>query len=85
MSKRIIVGVQVTDRLKEAVDVQKVLTKYGCNIKTRLGLHEVSNTSCSTKGILILELYGAEKECKEFLKKLGAIKGINVKKMVFSE
>ena len=37
----IILGVHITDRLKNAVDVQKVFTEFGCNIKTRVGLHDV--------------------------------------------
>ena len=36
-----IVAVHITDRLKEAVEVQKLLTRYGGQIKTRLGLHEI--------------------------------------------
>ena len=39
--KHIILGVHITDRLKEAVEVQKLLTVFGRYIKTRLGLHEV--------------------------------------------
>ena len=37
MTKRTILGIQVTNRLEKAQDVQHVLTEYGCNIKTRLG------------------------------------------------
>jgi hypothetical protein len=33
----IILGIHVSDRLKNAVEVQKVFTEYGCNIKTRIG------------------------------------------------
>ena len=39
--EHIILGIHITDRLKNAVDVQKVFTEYGCNIKTRVGLHDV--------------------------------------------
>ena len=38
--QHIILGVHITDRLKNAVEVQKVFTEYGCNIKTRIGLHD---------------------------------------------
>jgi len=84
MAKQYIVGVQVTDRMKNAPELQKLLTKYGCNIKTRIGLHEVSGNVCASKGLVVLELIGPDKECNELIKKLGAIKGLNVKKMVFS-
>lgn len=52
--KRIIMGIQIGDREAEAVKVQELLTKHGCIIKTRLGLHEAGNL-CSSKGLIILE------------------------------
>jgi len=85
MAKRIILGVQVTDRLEKAQDVQKILTEYGCNIKTRLGLHEVSNLECSTVGLLIIEAYGDEAEISKMETKLKKITGLVVKKMTFQE
>jgi len=83
MSKRVIMGVQVTDRLKEVPAVQKILSDHGCNIKTRLGLHELDPKSCSPQGLLILELYGKPAELTAMEAKLKKIKGIVVKKMVF--
>ena len=85
MAKRIILGVQVTDRLEKAQDVQKILTEYGCNIKTRLGLHEVSNLECSTVGLLIIEAHGDEAEISKMEAKLKKITGLVVKKMTFQE
>jgi len=82
MGKHILVGVHVTDRLKKAVEVQKLFTEYGCNIKTRLGLHEVENV-CSPNGIVILEMYGDDTVCFELADKLAAIEGIEVQKMIF--
>ena len=38
--KHIIFGVHVTQRVDNVPAVQAVLTKYGCNIRTRLGLHD---------------------------------------------
>ena len=54
-----ILGLHLTDRVKEAIKVQDVLTKFGCSIKTRLGLHDVNDDVCSTNGIIILELCGS--------------------------
>jgi hypothetical protein len=85
MAKRTILGVQVTNRLERAQDVQQVLTEYGCNIKTRLGLHEVSGSECSTVGLLIVETYGDRAEIQQMEAKLKKIKGLVVKKMVFQE
>jgi len=83
MAERTILGVQVTNRLENILDVQKILTEYGCNIKTRLGLHDVSESHCSTVGLLILETYGDEADILQLESKLGQMKGLTVKKMVF--
>lgn len=85
MAKTIVVGVHITNRLKKAQAVQKLLTEYGCNIKTRIGLHEVSDNFCATNGLLLLELAGDAKKCGELVNKLTAIEGLEVKKMVFTK
>ena len=36
----IVLGIHITNRLQKAAEVQKLFTEFGCNIKTRLGLHE---------------------------------------------
>lgn len=84
MAKKTVLGVQISNRVTSVPAVQKVLTKYGCNIKTRLGLHEVDQDSCSTAGLLILETFGQQKQIKEFEEALKAVKGVVVKKMVFN-
>jgi hypothetical protein len=83
MTKRIVLGIQVTNRVEKIPDVQKILTEYGCNIKTRLGLHEVSKSVCSALGLLLLDTYGDEAEILEMEKKLKRVKGLVVKKMTF--
>ncbi len=83
MSKRIVLGIQVTNRVAEVMTVQKVLTEHGCNIRTRLGLHEVSSKVCSPTGLLILDTFGDEAEIAALEKKLKKIKGLVVRKMVF--
>ena len=83
MEKRIVLGVQVTDRVKDIPDVQKILTEYGCNIRTRLGMHEVSKKSCSPVGLLILDTFGDEADILTMEKKLKKVKGLIVRKMVF--
>ena len=83
MTKRIVLGIQVTNRVEKIPDVQKILTEYGCNIKTRLGLHEVSKSVCSALGLLLLDTYGDEADILEMEKKLKRVKGLVVKKMTF--
>jgi hypothetical protein len=78
-----ILGVHVTDRLREAAQVQKLLTEYGQNIKTRLGLHEINPEGLSPQGLLLLELVGDEAVCQGLAGKLGAVPGIEVQRMIF--
>lgn len=51
-----IIGIKINNRLESAIAVQEILTKYGCVIKTRIGLHEELNGQCSPKGLIILEI-----------------------------
>lgn len=82
MEEYIIIGVRISDRLQNAASVQKILTDYGCNIKTRVGIHEASDGVCATNGVLLLQIYGGEAIADAMLAKLAQIKGINAKKMV---
>jgi len=79
----IILGIHVTNRLKEAVDVQRVFTEYGCNIKTRVGLHDVDEHSCSGSGIVLIEFFGSDADAAAMADKLNAVDGVHVQKMVF--
>ena len=84
MEEKRILGVLITDRKKEAGEVQKVLTKFGCSIKTRLGLHEASDETCSNEGLILLELTGEYKEMDNLEKELESIEGTQTKKMTFN-
>lgn len=79
----IVLGIHVTDRLKNAVDVQKVFTEYGCNIKTRVGLHDVDADVCSPSGVVLIEFFGAGDEALAMMAKLNEVEGVIVQKMVF--
>jgi hypothetical protein len=81
--KHIILGVHITDRLKEAVEVQRLLTAFGVHIKTRLGLHEIQEKAAGPNGLLILEMVGGDKPAKDLAKKLGKLKGVEVKSFTF--
>jgi hypothetical protein len=83
MGKKIILGVNITNRTKNVLEIQKILTAYGCNIKTRLGLHEVNPEACSPSGLLLLEMIGDKKAILEMADKLSKVTGVQVKKMVF--
>ena len=79
----IILGIHVSDRLKNAVDVQKVFTEYGCNIKTRVGLHDVDANVCSPSGVVLIEFFGSDAEATAMKAKLDEVEGVHVQKMVF--
>jgi len=84
LQDHIIVGVHITDRVTHARDVQDVLTKYGCNIKTRLGLHEVGEgKTCSLNGLLVLEFVGTKTKCAALCRQLKAVVGVDAKTMTF--
>lgn len=82
-ARHIVLGVHITDRVHHVRDVQNVFTEYGCSIKTRLGLHSVSEDFCSPNGLVLLEMAGPEKPVFEMIEKLKAIQGVDVQKMVF--
>ncbi len=84
MSKKIILGIEQEQRIETATAVQSILTEYGCHIKTRLGLHHAAADSCSSKGLILLELADhVDKEADELEGKLKEIKGIVIKRMEF--
>ncbi len=86
MTKEIwILGIHVTDRVNKVDELQPVLTKFGCTIKTRLGLHEVTDDFCSRTGLILLELTGSREEFLKLENELLKIDGLEVKKMVFAE
>ena len=61
-----------------------MLSEYGCNIKTRVGLHRVDETVCSTRGLILLEMFGDPAVCRELKAKLAKLQGIEVQEMVFA-
>jgi len=79
----VVVGIHVQDRAQHSVGVQQILTEFGCSIKTRIGLHEVSNDFCSPNGVILIEFVGESAKCDEFVTKLGGIEGVDAKTMVF--
>lgn len=66
----------IGNRKQAAVQVQKVLTGWGCMIKTRLGIHDGVMENCSDEGLLVLELYGDRKKMQELARKVSLIKGV---------
>ena len=68
-------------RVETAVKVQDVLTKYGCHIRVRLGLHDSAINECSNTGIILLQLCGKDAPIQEIEKALLSIPNVKVKYM----
>ncbi len=83
LSRHIIAGVHITDRIQHVDAVQHLLTEYGCSIRTRLGLHEADAGFCSPNGLLLLELIDDDLKADELIGKLNAVEGVEAKKMTF--
>jgi len=76
-------GIQVEKREDVAIKVQDYLTKHGCIIKTRLGLHEAGDF-CSSVGFILVDfLPGKDEEVKTILTELNEIDGVVAKTMEF--
>jgi len=84
MGKHIILIIHVINRTRHVMRIQEVLTKYGCLIRTRLGLHEVESGSCSPDGLIVLELLDNETEAEKLKEALEEIEGIEAKKLIFA-
>lgn len=77
-----IIGVKLGNRTDLAPVFQAVLTKFGCIIKTRLGLHEVSENKCAPHGVILLEVID-DVEGAKFVEELKALDGAEVQTMKF--
>jgi len=72
-------AVIIDKRNNAAPTVQEVLTRHGCLISTRIGLHQVRE--CSDNGLILLHLIGNETDIQRFEKELEGIDGVRVKMM----
>ncbi|MEM4261241.1 MAG: hypothetical protein QXG00_08405 [Candidatus Woesearchaeota archaeon] len=72
MSKTILI-ILIGNRKESAVNVQKILTGWGCHIKTRLGIHDGVLDNCSDEGLIILELVGPKDMNEELARKLNLL------------
>jgi hypothetical protein len=82
MSK-MIMGIKLNQRHETAKALQDILTQHGCIINTRLGVHEVSDVTCSEQGYILLEFAGNAdgREIDEMQAHIEALGGLTVKRM----
>jgi hypothetical protein len=77
-----VIAVKVANRESVAQDMQKVLTKRGCLIKARLGLHDVPADACSPSGLVLMEVEGEAAEIKALVNELNALVDVSAKHIV---
>lgn len=80
--RKTILGVHVAQRTRHTARVQKILTEFGCSIRTRVGLHAAGAGFCSPNGLILLEVVS---RAGELARALARVPGVAVKKMVFEE
>jgi hypothetical protein len=82
----LILGIHVPSFAKNSGEIQKVFTEYGCNIRTRLGLHDVANEVCQSHGLILVEFIGGEALADEMIGKIKqANPDVEIKKMAFGK
>jgi hypothetical protein len=77
-----ILGILIERDKKAVLDVQKLLTSFGCNIKARLGVNE--SFFGASVGLIILELTGDVDQKNELERKLNEITRVRVRRFIFS-
>ena len=81
MSRSIVI-IHMHKRRAAAAKVQRVLTDYGCMIKTRLGIHDGVLDRCSDEGIILLEVVGSSSDIKALGKNLKKLPGVKARSVV---
>ena len=67
----------ISNRKDTAIKVQQVITAWAYIIKTRLGIHDGVKNNNPDEALLVLELYGKEKDKRELAKKISLIEGVS--------
>ena len=76
-----VVAIRVEGRAIHAQEVQRILTEHGCMIHARLGIHGHEEGTCSSSGLIILQVVETELVIREFLIKLNALEQVTAKQM----
>jgi len=79
--KTTIMAITLEGRNRFAPNLQEILTKHGCIISMRLGLHETSKDLCADRGLILLQLSGEEKEISDLKEDLSKIEDIKINTM----
>ncbi|MCD4812245.1 hypothetical protein K8S19_00910 [bacterium] len=74
-----LVLVKIAARSSKAVKIQEVLTKHGCSIQMRLGMHEAAGDSCAEDGLIILKITPGQEVVNNLTADLQAVGDVEVK------
>jgi len=78
-----VLGIKITDRIKEAGLTQGILSRHSAVITTRLGFHEVTDSVCSREAYIILHLKDDMSESDKLINELEPLGGIVIRQMIF--
>ncbi len=73
-----LVIVKLHARNTAALRIQEVLTKHGCNITLRLGVHEQGGAECSNEGVIILQVKSEQSAVNSLVADLKAVGQVDV-------
>lgn len=76
-----IMAVLQENRVETATKVQEVLTRNGCSIRVRLGLHDAGVASCSNSGLILLQICGEKAEAEKLQADLQNVPHVKAKMM----
>lgn len=82
--KRRVMLILIGQRKESAQKVQKILSGWGCYIRTRLGLHDDVLDNCTESGLIFLQLRGEVTKLEEMERKLNLIDGVDAQMVVLN-
>ncbi len=74
-----IIAIRMDNRTGNSLKLQDTLTRNGCNIKSRLGLHEADAETCANDGLIVLQPNGTKTEIDGLMDDLNKLEGIRAK------
>jgi len=84
MLKTTVLGILLGKRIDTAPKFQELITKHGCIINTRIGLHHAMGSSCPMGGVILLDLIGEDHDVQALENDLKALPEVQIQKMSFS-
>ena len=71
-----VVGLVISNRDELIMGVQKILSVYGCSIRTRLGINEDEHGE--NTGLILLELIGEHEQMNSLVDRLSKVEGVSM-------